>query len=56
MSIKTMRTTLTIDDDWFAKAVNYLHCRSISFPDGHPNSPTCGHFKFLHPERGVTMV
>ena len=25
-------------------------------PDGHPNSPTCGHFKFLHPERGVTMV
>ncbi len=31
MSIKTMRTTLTIDDDWFAKAVNYLHCRSISF-------------------------
>ena len=23
-------------------------------PDGHPNSPTCGHPKFLHPERGVT--
>ena len=22
-------------------------------PDGHPNSPTCGHPKFLHPERGV---
>ena len=25
------------------------------FPDGHPNSPTCGHLKFPHPERGVTM-
>jgi hypothetical protein len=25
-------------------------------PDGHPNSPTYGHFKFPHPERGVTMV
>ena len=24
-------------------------------PDGHPNSPTCGHLKFPHPERGVTM-
>jgi hypothetical protein len=23
-------------------------------PDGHPNSPTCGHLKFPHPERGVT--
>jgi len=22
-------------------------------PDGHPNSPTCGHPKLLHPERGV---
>jgi hypothetical protein len=22
-------------------------------PDGHPNSPTCGHLKFPHPERGV---
>jgi transcriptional regulator with XRE-family HTH domain len=21
-------------------------------PDGHPNSPTCGHLKFPHPERG----
>lgn len=21
-------------------------------PDGHPNSPTCGHLKFLHPELG----
>ena len=20
-------------------------------PDGHPNSPTCGHLKFPHPER-----
>ena len=25
-------------------------------PDGHPNSPTYGHLKFPHPERGVTMV
>lgn len=24
-------------------------------PDGHPNSPTCGHLKLPHPERGVTM-
>jgi hypothetical protein len=24
-------------------------------PDGHPNSSTCGHLKFLHPERGLTM-
>ncbi len=24
-------------------------------PDGHPNSPTCGHLKFPHPERGVTV-
>ena len=23
-------------------------------PDGHPNSPTFGHLKFPHPERGVT--
>jgi hypothetical protein len=23
-------------------------------PGGHPKSPTCGHLKFLHPERGVT--
>ena len=22
-------------------------------PDGHPNSPTYGHLKFPHPERGV---
>jgi len=21
-------------------------------PDGHPNSPTCGHLKFPHPECG----
>ena len=21
-------------------------------PDGHPNSPTCGHLKIPHPERG----
>jgi putative DNA primase/helicase len=26
----------------------------ISTPDGHPNSPTFGHLKFPHPERGVT--
>jgi trimeric autotransporter adhesin len=26
---------------------------SASTPDGHPNSPTCGHLKFPHPERGV---
>ena len=25
-------------------------------PDGHPNSPTYGHFKFPHPERCVTMA
>ena len=24
-------------------------------PDGHPNSPTCGHLKFPHPDLGVTM-
>jgi hypothetical protein len=24
-------------------------------PDGHPNSPTFGHLKFPHPDRGVTM-
>jgi hypothetical protein len=24
-----------------------------SSPDGHPNSPTCCHLKFPHPERGV---
>jgi hypothetical protein len=27
----------------------------VNPPDGHPNSPTCGHLKFPHPERGVTM-
>ncbi len=36
----------------------YLHgyalFRSESGPDGHPNSPTFGHLKFPHPERGVT--
>ena len=26
----------------------------VTAPDGHPNSPTCGHLKFPHPERGVT--
>ena len=26
----------------------------LCFPDGHPNSPTLGHLKFPHPERGVT--
>ncbi len=25
----------------------------LESPDGHPNSPTCGHLKFPHPERGV---
>ncbi len=25
-------------------------------PDGHPNSPTFGHLKIPHPERGVTMA
>ncbi len=25
-------------------------------PVGHPNSPTSGHLKIPHPERGVTMV
>ncbi|MFZ3028426.1 DUF2779 domain-containing protein [Rhodoferax sp.] len=25
----------------------------LAIPDGHPNSPTCGHLKFPHPERGV---
>ena len=32
-------------------------CKQHGFvpgPDGHPNSPTCGHLKFPHPERGVT--
>ena len=24
-------------------------------PDGLPYSPTCGHLKLPHPERGVTM-
>ena len=28
---------------------------SFPTPDGHPNSPTCGHLKFPHPERGVTL-
>ncbi len=28
---------------------------NVSHPDGHPNSPTCGHLKLPHPERGVTM-
>nr|WP_296505903.1 type II toxin-antitoxin system prevent-host-death family antitoxin [Rhodoferax sp.] len=23
----------------------------VTLPDGHPNSPTCGHLKFPHPER-----
>jgi putative DNA primase/helicase len=27
----------------------------IHVPDGHPNSPACGHLKFPHPECGVTM-
>jgi len=27
----------------------------VENPDGHPNSPTCGHPKLPHPERGVTM-
>ena len=27
---------------------------SLFLPDGHPNSPTFGHLKFPHPERGVT--
>jgi len=31
--------------------VRKVHCSS---PDGHPNSPTCGHLKFPHLERGVT--
>jgi hypothetical protein len=26
---------------------------SVLAPDGHPNSPTFGHLKFPHPERGV---
>ncbi len=24
-------------------------------PDGHPNSSTCGHLKFPHPDRDVTV-
>ena len=27
---------------------------ALALPDGHPNSPTCAHLKFPHPERGVT--
>ena len=25
------------------------------FPDGHPNSPTFGHFKIPHPDEHVTV-
>jgi hypothetical protein len=32
---------------------NDLFQSLFSNPDGHPNSPTCGHLKFPHPERGV---
>jgi hypothetical protein len=28
-------------------------CSKRLRPDGHPNSPTYGHLKFPHPERGV---
>ncbi len=27
-----------------------------SIPDGHPNSPTCGHLKFPHPVMGLGWV
>ena len=33
----------------------YNQVRTELTPDGHPNSPTCGHLKLPHPERGVTM-
>jgi hypothetical protein len=35
--------------DAAGNVVWYVH------PDGHPNSPTCGHLKFPHPDRGVTV-
>ena len=35
------------------KIANALKLKpSTLLPDGHPNSPTCGHLKFPHPERG----
>ena len=33
----------------------YVGTTRAATPDGHPNSPTCGHLKLPHPERGVTM-
>ena len=30
--------------------------QGVERPDGHPNSPTCGHLKFPHPERGEMTV
>jgi hypothetical protein len=26
-----------------------------NYPDGHPNSPTFGHFKLPHPDERVTV-
>jgi hypothetical protein len=28
---------------------------SVYVPDGHPNSPTFGHFKIPHPDEHVTV-
>jgi hypothetical protein len=39
----------------FAEATEnaYLEAQvNVVIPDGHPNSPACGHLKFPHSERG----
>ncbi|VDY17018.1 protein of unknown function [Thiomonas sp. CB2] len=30
-----------------------LHCVVHAIPDGHPNSPICGHLKLPHPGHGA---
>jgi dienelactone hydrolase len=52
---KTCRA-YAVDNDvvWVKPMVSPPATNFAAIPGGHPNSPTCGHLKFLHPERGVT--
>ncbi len=46
---------LISDNVWGAFAQQQPQPQASTAPDGHPKSPTCGHLKLPHPERGVTM-
>ena len=52
----TYRWESAYGQDYLYAGPLFIHQLShLWIPDGHPNSSTCGHLKFPHPEGGVTM-